>query len=73
MYSLYQNKHLCLKTDVGFIWRSYFRILNFSVDLLSEGSEKRAGGLNLVHLDAEVFGKKRLCRLCGKYGENLVN
>ena len=41
--------------------------------MLSEVSEKRAGGPNLVHLDAEVFGKKRLCRLCGKFGENLSN
>ena len=30
-------------------------------------------GLNLVHLDAEVFWKKGVCRLCGEYGENLTN
>jgi len=37
------------------------------------GSDKRAGGPNLFHLDAEVFGKERLCRLCGKNGEYLAN
>ena len=31
------------------------------------------GGPNLVHLDAEVFGKKRLCQLCGKFGANLAS
>ena len=41
--------------------------------MLSEVSEKRAEGPNLVHFDAAVFGKKRLCRLCEKFGENLAN
>lgn len=41
--------------------------------MLYEVSEKRAGGQNLVHLDAEVFGKKGVCRLCEKFGENLAN
>jgi hypothetical protein len=36
-------------------------------------SEKRAWGPNLVHLDAEVFGKKGVCRLCEKFGENFAN
>ena len=39
----------------------------------SEVSEKRAGGPNLVHLDAEVFRKKVVCRLCVKFGKSLVN